>query len=316
MPKLNDLPLPELYRTLAAGGLVRRLVELARDEDLGAGGLEGDITSRVCVAEGSRASASLVARAAGTIAGLAVLPEVVSIFGGRVELRILSRDGAVVGEGTILAELSGPRREILSIERTALNFVGRLSGIATRTAEFVRVMTAGGPVRARLYDIRKTTPGLRVLEKYAVRCGGGMCHRIGLFDAVLIKDNHIAGVGLEGLAATVASAARKARAERRDLQFVEVEVESLAQLERVLAIEPGLIDIVLLDNMSTDLMRRAVAMRDAANGRVELEASGGVRLETVRGIAETGVDRISAGTLTHGASSLDVALDLVARGDA
>jgi nicotinate-nucleotide pyrophosphorylase (carboxylating) len=165
-------------------------------------------------------------------------------------------------------------------------------------------------VRARLYDTRKTTPGLRVLEKYAVRCGGGMCHRIGLFDAVLIKDNHIVGVGLDRLAAVVAEASRRARDER-EVSFVEVEVESLAQLERVLGLGPGIVDIVLLDNMGLDDLRRAVAMRDASASKPALEASGGVRLDTVRAIAETGVERISAGTLTHGATWLDVAMDML-----
>jgi nicotinate-nucleotide pyrophosphorylase (carboxylating) len=165
-------------------------------------------------------------------------------------------------------------------------------------------------VRARLYDTRKTTPGLRVLEKYAVRCGGGMCHRIGLFDAVLIKDNHIAGVGLAELAGVVSGAARKARAERRELQFVEVEVDSLDQLERVLTLERGVVDIVLLDNMGPPELRRAVQMRDASKCEPELEASGGVALQSVRAIAETGVERISAGTLTHGAVWMDVAMDV------
>jgi nicotinate-nucleotide pyrophosphorylase (carboxylating) len=310
MRDLNSLPLPDLYRRLSEGGLVRRALELARDEDLGA---VGDVTSRASVPEGERARAAIVARQAGTIAGLAVLPELIRVFGARVELELEAEDGAGVAAGTRLAMLSGSKRDLLTVERTALNIVGRLSGVATRTAEFVRAVTAGGsggPVRARLYDTRKTTPGLRVLEKYAVRCGGGMCHRIGLFDAVLIKDNHIVGVGLDRLAAVVAEASRRARDER-EVSFVEVEVESLAQLERVLGLGPGIVDIVLLDNMGLDDLRRAVAMRDASASKPALEASGGVRLDTVRAIAETGVERISAGTLTHGATWLDVAMDML-----
>lgn len=316
MPGLNELALPELYRHLAGGGLVRRLLELAREEDLGG---TGDVTSEVSIPAAARAGAELVARADGVVAGLAVLPELLGVFGADVRLKLLGRDGEAVRAGTTLAELSGSLRDILAVERTALNVVGRMSGIATRTAMFVREMTAGGvggPVRARLYDTRKTTPGLRVLEKYAVRCGGGMCHRMGLHDAVLIKDNHIAGVGLGELAGVIAEASRRARAMRPDLQFVEVEVDSLDQLRRVLELPRGTVEIVLLDNMTTGQLREAVGLRDRSESRPELEASGGVRLETVRAIAQTGVDRISAGTLTHGAASLDVALDVVGAGGA
>jgi nicotinate-nucleotide pyrophosphorylase (carboxylating) len=305
---LNALPLPELYRRLSEGGLVRRLLELARDEDVGR---EGDVTSLVCIPAGERANAEIVARSAGIVCGLALLRDLIDVYGTKLELRLHAADGQEVKAGTPVASMSGLKRDLLTVERAALNIVGRLSGIATRTAAFVREMTAAGPVRARIYDTRKTTPGLRVLEKYAVRCGGGMCHRIGLFDGVLIKDNHIAGVGLAELARVVAAAATRARAHGTDLQFVEVEVDSLEQLERVLSVEPSLVDIVLLDNMRPALLQRAVAMRDASGSRPELEASGGVSLDSVRAIAETGVERISAGTLTHGAVWADVAMDVV-----
>jgi nicotinate-nucleotide pyrophosphorylase (carboxylating) len=304
---LNALPLPELYRRLCEGGLVRRLLELAREEDVGR---DGDVTSLVAVPASARAAGHIIARSAGVVAGLNALADVLDGFGGGLDLTLRVRDGNAVVAGTSLATVRGPKQALLTVERTALNLVGRLSGIATRTAEFVRAMSAGGSVRAMLYDTRKTTPGLRVLEKYAVRCGGGMCHRIGLFDAVLIKDNHLAGVGLAELAAVVGGAARKARAERPGLQFVEVEVDSLAQLEAVLSLERGVVDIVLLDNMGPVDLRRAVAMRDASRARPELESSGGVSLQTVREIAETGVERISAGTLTHGAVWMDVAMDV------
>lgn len=306
MADLNALPLAELYRHLAADGLVRRVCELARDEDVG----RGDVTSRVCVPEGARTRASLVARRAGTIAGLAVLPELARVFGGGVEVEAHAADGEAVEAGAVVATLSGPKRAVLTLERTALNFVGRLSGVATTTAAYVRAMHAAGPVRAHLYDTRKTTPGLRVLEKYAVRCGGGRCHRIGLHDAVLIKDNHLAGVGVAELARVVAEAAARAREAYPDLSFVEVEVDSLEQLRAVLSLAPGVVDVVLLDNMDVGMLREAVAMRDAAGRGVELEASGGVRPEAVAAIAATGVERISAGALTHGAVWLDVALDV------
>ena len=307
MLDLNALPLPDLYRRLSEGGLVRRVLEMARDEDVGP---LGDITSRVCVPEAAEARAEIVARSAGIVCGLLILPALMDVYGASLDLHVKAADGEAVAAGRVLATLHGSKRAILTVERAALNFIGRLSGVATRTAEFGRAMNVGGPVRAKLYDTRKTTPGLRVLEKYAVRCGGGMCHRIGLFDAVLIKDNHIAGVGLGELAGFVAAAAGRAKAQRADLRFVEVEVDSLEQLERVLTVPRGLVDIVLLDNMESEHLRRAVKMRDASASKPELEASGGVRLETVRAIAESGVERISAGTLTHGAVWMDVAMDI------
>jgi nicotinate-nucleotide pyrophosphorylase (carboxylating) len=312
MHDLNGLPLPELYRHFAGSGLVRRLCELARDEDLGAGRAARDITSLVSVPESARALGMIVARQAGTVAGLAALPELIDAFGFRVDLSLAAADGQAAQAGATLATLRGSRREVLTLERTALNLVGRLSGVASRTAEFVAALHRAGTARARIFDIRKTTPGLRVLEKYAVRCGGGFCHRIGLFDAVLIKDNHLAGVAIDDLVRVVTDAACKARAQVPAPTFVEVEVESLEQLRRVLSVEPGLVDIVLLDNMGLDAMRRAVDLRDAEHSRIELEASGGVRLETVAPIARTGVDRISAGALTQGAVCMDVAMDLEA----
>lgn len=310
MGDLNDLAPPAFYERLSRGGLVRRLLELARDEDLGPG---GDISSVATVPESAAGEAVLVSRGAGVAAGLAVVPELLEAFGVRLDLTGFLSDGERVTKGSRLGVVRGRKRDILLVERTMVNIIGRLSGVATRTATFVDALGTG--VRARLYDTRKSTPGLRVLEKYAVRCGGGMCHRLGLWDAVLIKDNHLAGVALGDLPGFVAASARRARQAAADhgvaLQFIEVEVDSLRQLERVLTVEPGLVDVVLLDNMSANDLRQAVTMRDGAGSPVLLEASGGVRLESVRLIAETGVDRISVGSLTHGATWLDIALDMI-----
>ncbi|MBL9032729.1 MAG: carboxylating nicotinate-nucleotide diphosphorylase [Phycisphaerae bacterium] len=306
----NGLPLHALYAALAQSGLIARLLELARDEDLGPA---GDATSAASIPPDAAGSAIMVARTGGRIAGLAALPDLALAFGARLRIDTLLRDGHDAQPGQPIARLAGPARDLLAIERTALNLVSRLSGVATRTAAFAaRLADArvnGRPAHARLYDTRKTTPGLRVLEKYAVRCGGGHCHRIGLFDAVLIKDNHLAGVAVPDLPGVVARAAASARAARPAPAFVEVEVDSLDQFRALLTLPRGTVDIVLLDNMTLDQLRHAVALRDASASRPELEASGGVTLDSVRAIAQTGVDRISAGTLTHGATWLDIALD-------
>jgi nicotinate-nucleotide pyrophosphorylase (carboxylating) len=303
---LNRLALPELYRTLSQSGLVRRLLELARDEDQLA---IGDITTAACLPEGRAGSAEIVARTEGIVSGLSALPEMVSIFAPGTTVRLHAADGQWITGRSTLAELSGPMREILALERIALNLIGRLSGVATKTNQFVTAMGQG--CRAKLYDTRKTTPGLRVLEKYAVRCGGGFSHRMGLHDAVLIKDNHIAGVSPRQLPEFLARASQSARARvGAQPSFIEVEADSLEQFEAMLTLEPGVIDIVLLDNMTCDQLRQAAAMRDAKNPGLELEASGGVKLGTVHEIARTGVDRISVGALTHSAVSIDVAMDI------
>lgn len=302
---LNSLPLPALYEALASGGLVRRLLDLAYDEDLGSA---GDVTSRACIASDRAGRARIVARKPGVVAGLALMADVKVRFAPACECVARAHDGVPVDAGTTLAEVRGPLREMLGLERTMLNLVGRLSGIATLTALYAAAIPAGS--RAHLYDTRKTTPGLRVLEKYAVRCGGGRCHRMGLHDAVLIKDNHLAGIGVGDLASYVRSAAERARRES-DLGFVEVEVDSLSQLDALLELPRGVVDIVLLDNMSVAELRDAAQRRDARAPWLELEASGGVTLATLPAIASTGVDRISVGALTHQAVSLDVAMDVV-----
>ncbi|MFO0834001.1 MAG: carboxylating nicotinate-nucleotide diphosphorylase [Phycisphaerales bacterium] len=314
-PDLNSLPLPDLYRELAsrrvAGGpsFVCRLLELARDEDLGE---QGDVTTRVFAQHGAQSSCEIVARSHAVVAGLEIIPEVLSLMGGGT-FRAAARDGDRVQPRQPLGRLDGDSRAILAAERPILNLLGRLSGVATRTAHFVATM--GDGVRSKLFDTRKTTPGLRVLEKYAVRCGGGMCHRMGLHDAVLLKDNHLAGVSSADLGRFVTDAAARARA-NCSISFFEVEVDRLDQFESILAAQRGAsasakVDIVLLDNMGPDMLAQAVAMRDKSGLSIELEASGGVREDTIRALALSGVDRISAGTLTHGATWVDFGLDAV-----
>jgi len=315
MADLNAMDLGELYEYLSSTGLVDRLLELAREEDLGERGLGADVTSELTLPADARLAANLATREAGVIAGLRVIPDVIRVFEAQVSFTPAAQDGARAEPGAMLGTLHGRARHVLAIERTALNLVGRLSGVATRTDAFVRAIEGAGD--AHVLDTRKTTPGLRVLEKYAVRCGGGLCHRVGLHDAVLVKDNHLADVPLEELSAHVGRLAREAWELRvdRGLDFVQIEVDSIAQLERVLATDAGLIDSVLLDNFDPDRLRQAVVLRDGLQPDVQLEASGGVTLDTVRAIAETGVERISVGSLTHHAVWLDVALDVSGSGE-
>lgn len=306
MKDLNQLTLPELYEELSGTGLVRRLVELAHDEDLGE---VGDVTTHLCVPASARSEAVIITREPCVAAGLAAVEDVLDVFAPTAVFRPSVMDGSAAAAGGTLGRLMGPRREILAVERTLLNIVARLCGIATLTRRFVDAVAGTG---AAIFDTRKTTPGMRVLEKYAVRCGGGMCHRIGLYDAVLVKDNHVAGVAPDRLKETVADAAREAwkmRA-RPGLRFVEVEVDSIDQLKQILTIEQGAIDAVLLDNMTPEQLAQAVATKLEFQSDVILEASGGVTLENVAGIARTGVDRISVGALTHHAVSIDLTLDI------
>lgn len=306
---LNALPLPALFRELSKGGLVHRLLELARDEDLGTAGdaAHGDITSTAWLPREQSATASLVAREPGVLAGVAAMPMLIELFAPRCRAGVPLADGAPLQRGTTIAIIEGPLAEILRLERTMLNLLSRLSGIATLTSRYVSAVGAG--TRAALFDTRKTTPGLRVLEKYAVRCGGGNCHRLGLHDAVLVKDNHIAGIPPGELPKRLADAAARARADR-PLRFVEIEADSLDQFELFLTTPPGTIDVVLLDNMPPAMLARAVRRRDAVMPKLLLEASGGITLDTIRDVALSGVDRISSGAITHSARSIDLALDI------
>ncbi len=276
-----------------------RLIDLALAEDLGT---TGDRTTLALIPPEAVATAAFVARAPGVVAGLPVAKLVLAAVSRDLRLDCSVADGTKVEAKTTIATVVGPQRAILVAERTALNFLQRLSGVATQSRRFVDAV-AGLP--AKILDTRKTTPGWRLLEKYAVRTGGAANHRIGLSDAILIKDNHIAGVGGD-----VRLAVERARAYPGNSGLpVEIEVDSLAQLDRVLPAKP---EIVLLDNMPPATMREAVLRRNAASPGTLLEASGGVTLATVRGIAETGVDRVSVGALTHSVAALDIALDFLA----
>ncbi|MBS0192338.1 MAG: carboxylating nicotinate-nucleotide diphosphorylase [Phycisphaerales bacterium] len=312
MADLNAISLPKLFDALDGERAAHRVAVAARDEDLGPGGRPGDLTGLIASPAGDRARARLRARQAGVAAGLACLPAFVPVFSRRIRARTLMRDGAAFQAGQDLCELSGSARDILALERSLLNLLSRLCGVATVTRRYLKAMNASGPVRARLLDTRKTTPGLRVLEKYAVRCGGGFCHRVGLYDAVLIKDNHIAHVPIWELKGWTERAAAKARS--LNPSFVEIEVDSLEQLGEVLIARLGrnpAVDIVLLDNMTPGVMKKAVAMRDALAPGVLLEASGGIDLSTIARAARSGVDRISVGALTHSAPIIDLGLDFL-----
>lgn len=306
----NEVSLPDLARALMRSEGVTRLIELARDEDLGSP--PRDFTGELMFAESDRRSVRLVSRAEGVLAGLACVPRIIEVFTGEheepVSFEALAEDGTAIKPGDALGSFEGSARALVRLERTMLNLVSRMSGIATRTAEFVRSVDGTG---VSICDTRKTTPGLRLFEKYSVRCGGGTCHRIGLHDAVLIKDNHIAGLTVFELADTLSKVATEAKSRGGLLRFVQVEVDTLEQFDHVIGLPNGLIDIVLLDNMPPVMLRDAVERRNADAPSLLLEASGGVSLDTVRSIAETGIDRISVGGLTHQAVSLDLGLDAV-----
>jgi len=271
--------------------LVERAVAAALEEDLGQA---GDITTDPIIPAHATAEAEIVARKEGVIAGLDLAAASFKALDPDSQFAADVADGTRVAAGARLARIQGKARALLSAERVALNFLGHLSGIATLTAAYVAAVEG---TKARIACTRKTTPGLRAFEKYAVRAGGGINHRFGLYDAVLVKDNHIAAAG--GLAQALA----KLRARNGHLVKVEVEVDTLDQLDEALHFP---IDAVLLDNMDAATLKKAVAL---VNGRVLTEASGGVSLETVRKIAETGVDLISVGALTHSAARLDLALE-------
>lgn len=276
---------------------IRQTVRLALDEDIG----PGDATTDATVPADARARAVMAAREALVVAGLAPAREAFTQISAGVTVETLASEAQRVARGAALLRVAGPARAILTAERVALNFVQRLSGIATLTARYVAAVAG---TKARILDTRKTTPGLRRLEKHAVACGGGHNHRLGLFDLVLIKDNHLAALHGEKPNA-IAAAVRRARAKYPRLK-VEVEADTLEQVQQ--AVEAGA-DIVLLDNMPPDTLRAAVGV---VAGRALTEASGGITLASVRSVAETGVDFISVGALTHSAPAVDIGLDFLA----
>ena len=272
--------------------LYEPLIRRALEEDLGRA---GDLTSDAILPPDLTAEAAVVARKAGRIAGLQAATSAFHILDPTVQVELLSADGRDAEAGEVLAVVRGAARSLLSAERTALNLLGRLCGVATTTRDLVGLVAPHG---TRIVCTRKTTPGLRALEKYAVRVGGGSNHRFGLDDAVLIKDNHVA------LAGGIRPAVERARAYVGHLVKIEVEVDSLAQLGEALDLK---VDVVLLDNMSLETLRDAVRM---AKGKTLTEASGGITPRTAPAIAATGVDMISVGWLTHSSPALDVALDI------
>lgn len=281
--------------------LILPIVRAALAEDLGRA---GDVTAAACIPEGARMRAVFAARKLGVLAGIDCVRLSVTEMDPRASVELRLRDGDAFETGAVLAEVEADARAFLSAERTALNLLGRLCGIATLTRDYVQAVAGTG---ARIADTRKTTPGLRALEKHAVRCGGGINHRFGLDDAILIKDNHIAVCG------GVEAAVRAARAHVGHLMKIEVEVDGLDQLDVALGLlAPGQgPDVIMLDNFDLAMLGEAVRRTRDGGHKVVLEASGGVNLSTVRGIAETGVDVISVGALTHSASVLDIGLDAV-----
>ena len=268
-------------------------------------GDEGDLTTSAFISPEVQVRAELTSRQHGVLCGLPIARRIASRAAGTIESEPLAVDGDQVEPGMRVMELRGPLAAILPVERTLLNVLGRASGVATMTARFVAEVEGTGAV---IVDTRKTTPGLRAIEKYAVRSGGGGLHRIGLFDAVLVKDNHIAGLG-GGYVEAIEAAATACREQMRP-RFIEIEVDRIEQLEALLELPSGIIDIILLDNMAPDMMRVAVEARNRRRRGILLEASGGITLESVRSVAETGVDRIAVGAITHSAVQIDFGLDI------
>lgn len=302
---INELDLPSFYAHVVDPQHFRDLLSLAAREDLSSP--RTDITSLLLNEPHATLTAALRTRTFCTVSGLAALPEILDVFAPDATLSPSHTDGQPAPTYTTLATITAPACQLLAAERTMLNIVAHLSGIATLTAKFVEKTR---DTNAHIYDTRKTTPGLRTLEKYAVRCGNGRCHRMGLHDSILLKDNHIQSRTGKALTAWLNEILPGAR-QRFSPSFVEVEVDTLIQLEAVLATDPDLVDIILLDNFSPDQLLAAVAMRKDMNRTTLLEASGGITLKSVAAYARTGIERIAVGTITHSAPAADIALDLI-----
>lgn len=300
MKSLNSLSLDELFDFLIEPDALDALIDMAHREDVG----PGDLTGIACIEPTRQAESVLRSREAGRLAGAKLLPIIAARYDEKLQVDLRIADGSPLQSGDEVAVITGPLRSILAAERVMLNFLCHLSGIASLTARYVQAVQG---TDTQIYDTRKTIPGLRRLAKYAVRCGGGCCHRIGLHDAVLIKDNHIAHVDPAGLADYLRQVIDRARQHQPRPMFVEIEVDDVHQLREVLECD---VDIILLDNFTPSQLAEAVDIRDQVNLRAQLEASGGVNLHTVAAIAKSGVDRISVGALTHSAPALDLGLDI------
>jgi nicotinate-nucleotide pyrophosphorylase (carboxylating) len=290
---------------------IKDLIQLAKREDLGA--RPDDVTSRLLVDENAIGIGTLLQKAVGITCGLPIVEMICRAYDERLRVEQIPGFHMEVIEGrysdarmTPLLRIRGPLRSILSAERVILNFLQRMSGVATLTQRFVKRVEGSG---AKIYDTRKTIPGFRALDKYAVRAGSGMNHRTGLYDGLLVKDNHLAAQPLKELGAFLGKIVSQSRSEDPK-RLVEIEVDTLEQLREVLKVDG--VDVILLDNMDCPKMQQAVELRDKSGnkGRVELEASGGVTLETVRSIALTGVERIAVGAITHSAPAMDIGLDV------
>jgi nicotinate-nucleotide pyrophosphorylase (carboxylating) len=288
---------------------LRDLIQLAKREDLGA----DDVTSRLMVPEDRIGVGTLMQKETGVVCGLPIVEMICRTYDERLRVEMIPGFHMELIEGrfsdaktTPLLRMRGPLRSLLSAERIVLNFLQRMSGVASQTQRYVRRIAGTG---AMIYDTRKTMPGMRLLDKYAVRCGGGANHRVGLFDGLLAKDNHLTAIPPAELANSISQVVARSRSEDAT-RFVEIEVDTLDQLREILKVDG--IDVILLDNMDCPKMELAVQLRDRAGkkGKVELEASGGVTLETVRSIASTGVERISVGAITHSVAALNIGLDI------
>ncbi len=303
MTDLESLDLPELFDVLVNSDHLDGLISLAASEDLGE---KGDITTQSMVNPLEIVSAEIVTRHDGVLSGTPVLDLILRRLAPDLSWWWAIDDGSAIFTGDVICRISGPLNRLLPVERILLNMLGRLSGVATLTHRYVSAVEGTG---VSICDTRKTTPGFRSLEKYAVRCGGGSMHRLGLHDAILVKDNHVGTLSPAEFADRLVRELPGARSDL-DPSFVQIEVDDLEQLDAVLGIANGLVDIILLDNMSPKTMMSAVKRRDALAPDVLLEASGGITLETIRSVAESGIDRISVGALTHSSVQLDFGLDL------
>jgi nicotinate-nucleotide pyrophosphorylase (carboxylating) len=298
---------------------LKEIIQLARREDVGA--RQDDVTSRLLIDENAIGVGTLLQKGVGIACGLPIVEMICRAYDERLRVEQIPGFHMEIIEGrfsdarvTPLLRIRGPMRSLLSAERVILNFLQRMSGVATLTQRFVKRVEGSG---AKIYDTRKTMPGLRALDKYAVLCGGGMNHRIGLYDGLLVKDNHLAARPLKELSAFLSQVVSQCRSEDAN-RLIEIEVDTLDQLREVLKVDG--VDCVLLDNMDCPRMQEAVELRDRAastssgqagkKGKVELEASGGVTLETVRSIALTGVERIAVGAITHSATAMDIGLEV------